>query len=277
MKAWVLARQGPIEQGPLHLVDVPEPHPGPREVRVRVTVCGICRTDIHIAEGDLPLHAKPVNLGHEIVGVVDEVGPEVGAVRACDRVGATWLGRTCGACRHCRAGHENYCAAFQATGWDLDGGLAELAIVHEDSAFSLPNVAMPDEEIAPLMCPGVAGYCAFKLSRMDPGDRIGLYGFGPTGFYVLKVARHLGHEVYVSSRSEGNLERARRHGAAWAHNTTERGMPVELDGAVVFRREGTWSSEPSPTSRWEGWSCSRRWPCRPSLSETTRPPSGVGI
>jgi propanol-preferring alcohol dehydrogenase len=238
MKAWVLPRQGPIERRPLRLVDVPEPHPGPHEVRVQVTVCGLCRTDIHIAEGDLPLHAKPVIPGHEIVGVVDEVGPEVRAVRVGARVGATWLGRTCGACRHCRAGRENYCAAFQATGWDLDGGLAELAVVHEDSAFPLPDVGMPDEETAPLLCPGVAGYCAFKLARVDPGDRIGLYGFGPTAFYVLKVARHLGHEVYVSSRSEGNLERARQHGAAWADNAAERGMPVELDGAVVFPTGG---------------------------------------
>jgi propanol-preferring alcohol dehydrogenase len=238
MRAWLLAEQGPVEQGPLRLVKVPEPHPGPDEVRVRVAVCGICRTDIHIAEGDLPLRAKPVILGHEIVGVVDEVGPEVRALRMGDRVGATWLGRTCGTCRHCRAGRENYCADFQGTGWDLDGGLAELAIVHEGSAFSLSNLGMPDEEIAPLMCPGVAGYCAFRLSRVDPGDRIGLYGFGPTAFYVLKAARHLGLEVYVSTRSEGNLERARRHGAAWADNATERGMPIKLDGAVVFPTGG---------------------------------------
>lgn len=238
MKAWILDHQAPIDEKPLQLVELPDPVPGPRQVRIRVLACGVCRTDVHIAEGDLPLHRSPVILGHEIVGVIDAVGEEVNRWKEGDPVGVTWLGRTCGSCRFCRSGRENYCPEFLATGWDLDGGFAEYTIADADAALALKDVPLPIEELAPLMCPGVAGHCAFRLTGARVGDRLGLYGFGPTADSLLRVARHLGIEVYVSSRSEHNLRRAREHGAAWAGNAAESGMPVTLDASVIFPPAG---------------------------------------
>ena len=139
MKAWVLRKSAPIEEGPLELVEVPTPHPGPNQVRVRVTACGICRTDLHIAEGELPAGKDSLILGHEIVGAVDRVGKGVSRVLVGEKVGVTWLGRTCGKCKHCVEGRENYCAGFQATGRDLDGGFAEYVVAHELTHRKYPN------------------------------------------------------------------------------------------------------------------------------------------
>jgi propanol-preferring alcohol dehydrogenase len=239
MKAWILTKQGPIEHRPLELVDLPMPRPREHEIRVKVQVCGLCRTDLHIAEGDLPLKKTPLVLGHEVVGVVDEVGSNVIEFREGDKVGVTWFAGKCGICRHCREGRENYCPAFQATGWDLDGGLAEYILVSDYAAMPLKDLKLPDEEIAPLMCPGVAGYCAFRLTNAEAGEDIGLYGFGPTAYYVIKAARHLGLNVYVSSRSAPNLERARQHGAVWAGDSSRSDMPKMLDSAIVFPAAGS--------------------------------------
>jgi propanol-preferring alcohol dehydrogenase len=238
MRAWVLTKSAPIEERPLELVERPTPQPQGREVRLRVGLCGICRTDLHIAEGDLPAGKERLVLGHEVVGVVDTVGEEVTRVRPGETVGVTWLGRTCGVCKHCRAGRENYRADFRATGRDLDGGFAECTVAHEDAVFSLEKVTGADEQIAPMLCAGVAGYSAFRLMGVGAGERVGLYGFGPTAYYVLRVADHLGVEAYVSSRSDFNLERARRHGAVWAGNAAEEPLPVALDGAIVFPPAG---------------------------------------
>jgi len=234
MKAWLLDRQSPIEERPLTLREIAAPHPREDELRLRVSACGICRTDLHIAKGDLPMRRAPLVLGHEVVGVVDEVGEGVQRFRVGDRVGISWIGGSCGSCEHCTSGRENYCAEFRATGWDMDGGFAEFALVSETAALSLAEVSLPDEQVAPLMCPGVAGYCALKLAGLRRGQRIGLYGFGPTAFYVLAVARHLGCDAYVSTRSAAAIERAREHGATWADNSDVTPMPVELDAAVVF-------------------------------------------
>jgi propanol-preferring alcohol dehydrogenase len=238
MKAWVLDRPGPIESGPLRLVDLPRPEPAAGEVRLHVQVCGVCRTDLHIAEGDLPLHRSPLVLGHEIVGIVDAVGEGVSGVAIGDLVGVTWLGRTCGTCQYCRSGRENYCADFRATGWDVDGGFAEYTIVDVESVLLLAGIDLPRDDLAPLMCPGVAGHGAFRLTGAANGQRLGLYGFGPTADYVLRVARHLGLEVYVSSRSEANQKRAEVLGAAWAGDAARHGMPVQLQASVVFPPAG---------------------------------------
>jgi propanol-preferring alcohol dehydrogenase len=238
MKAWILKKQAPIEHRPLELADLPVPRPQEHEMRVKVQVCGLCRTDLHIAEGDLPLKKTPLVLGHEVVGVVDEIGRGVNGFQKGDKVGVAWFGGKCGICRHCRAGRENYCPAFKATGWDLDGGMAEYVLVRDYAALSLKDLKLPDEEIAPLMCPGVAGYCAFRLTNAEAGEDIGLYGFGPTAYYVIKVARHLGLNVYVSSRSAANLERARQHGAVWAGDSSRSDMPKMLDSAIVFPAAG---------------------------------------
>jgi propanol-preferring alcohol dehydrogenase len=177
-------------------------------------------------------------LGHEIVGVVDAVGEGVARVTVGEAGGVTWLGKTCGSCKHCTKSRENYCAGFKATGRDTDGGFAEYAVAHEDAFFSLEGISLPGEELAPLLCAGVAGYCAYELLSVGKGDSVGLYGFGPTAYYVLRVARHLGNEVYVSSRSEKNLRRARRFGAAWTGNAAEEDIPAELDAAIVFPPAG---------------------------------------
>ena len=188
MKVWILEKQTKIEERPMKLVDIPEPHAINSQIRLKVISCGICRTDIHIAEGDLPLKKTPLVLGHEIVGIVDEAGRNVKKFKIGDRVGISWLNSACGKCKYCLSGRENYCHDFMCTGWDVDGGFAEYMTIEEDFALSLKDVDMEADDIAPLMCPGIAGYSAFKLIGAKRGDRLGLYGFGPTSFYVLKVA-----------------------------------------------------------------------------------------
>jgi propanol-preferring alcohol dehydrogenase len=203
-----------------------------------VVVCGICRTDLHLAEGDLTPGKESLILGHEIVGEVDSVGEGVTRVRVGERAGVTWLGGTCGRCRFCTEGRENYCPGFKATGRDLDGGFAEFVVAHEQAVFSLEGLPLAEEEMAPLLCAGVAGNCAFRLLDLGEKGTIGLYGFGPTASYVLRVARHWAHTVFVSSRSEQNLARARQYGAAWVGNASEEKLPSELDGAIVFPPAG---------------------------------------
>jgi propanol-preferring alcohol dehydrogenase len=239
MKAWVLRTATPVEQRPLAFVEVPTPQPGAHEVRVRVTVCGICRTDLHLAEGDLAAGKADLILGHEIVGVVDALGRGVSRVREGDRVGITWLGRTCGTCKQCVTRRENYCADFRATGRDLDGGFAEFVLARETAIFPLEHVPLPEEEMAPLLCAGVAGFCAFRLMNLSERDTIGLYGFGPTAYYVLRVARYLGHSVFVSSRSERNRDRASLFGASWTGDAAREQLPAALDAAIVFPPAGS--------------------------------------
>jgi propanol-preferring alcohol dehydrogenase len=238
MRAWILEEQAKIEERPLKLVEVPTPHPQDGEVRLRVLVCGICRTDIHIAEGDLPLKKSPIILGHEIVGVVDEVGDNVERFSVGDQAGAYWLHSACGGCKHCLSQRENYCPEIKCTGWDEDGGYAEYVTVPAEYALPLNGVHKKPAEIAPLLCPGIAGYAAFKLTGAQKGDKLGLYGFGPTAYYVLKVAQSKGIEVYVSTRSPKNIEAARREGARWAANAAKERMPCKLDAAILFPPAG---------------------------------------
>ena len=238
MRAWILEKQAKIEERPLKLVEVPTPHPQDGEARVKVLVCGVCRTDIHIAEGDLPLRKSPVILGHEIVGIVDEVGKNVERFRVGDRAGVYWLHSACRRCKYCLSQRENYCPEIKCTGWDVDGGYAEYVTMPAEYALPLNDVQMEAEEIAPLMCPGIAGYAAFKLTGARKGDKLGLYGFGPTAYCVLKVAQSMGIEVYVSTRSQKNIESARREGARWAANAAEEEMPCKLDAAVLFPPAG---------------------------------------
>jgi propanol-preferring alcohol dehydrogenase len=238
MRAWVLEKQARIEERPLKLMEVPTPRPQRGEIRVKILVCGVCRTDIHIAEGDLPLHKSPIILGHEIVGMVDEVGPNVERFRTGDKVGVYWLHSACGACRYCLSGQENFCPEIRCTGWDEDGGYAEYVNVPAAYALLLNDVQMETAAIAPLMCPGIAGYAAFKLTRARKGGKLGLYGFGPTAYYVLKVARSMGIEVYVSTRSVRNISSAEKEGADWAGNAATEGMPCKLDSAIIFPPAG---------------------------------------
>ncbi|MFW6139773.1 MAG: alcohol dehydrogenase catalytic domain-containing protein [Acidobacteriota bacterium] len=238
MKAWILEKQSNIEEKPLKMVEVPDPMPGEQEVRVQIQTCGICRTDIHIAEGDLPLKKSPLILGHEIVGLVDEVGPGVKTFKKGDPVGISWLHSTCGKCEYCVQGRENYCRDFKGTGWDEDGGYAEYITIKEDFVLSLKGIQMELEDIAPLMCPGIAGYCAFKLTQLKKGHKLGLFGFGPTAYYVLKAARYLGIDVYVSTRSSHSQQEAKENGAVWVGNVMEEKIPQRLDSVIVFPPAG---------------------------------------
>lgn len=238
MKTWILEKQAAIEERPLKLARAPVPRPREGEVRIKVLVCGICRTDIHIAEGDLRLKKSPVVLGHEIVGIVDEVGRNVDRFHVGDKVGVYWLYETCGECKHCRAGRENYCPEVKCTGWDVDGGYAEYVTAPAAYALPLNDVEMEPAEIAPLMCPGIAGYAAFKLTGAQKGDKLGLYGYGPTAYYVLKVAQYLGIDIYVSTRSPKNIAAARQAGATWAADTAKERIPCRLDAAILFPPAG---------------------------------------
>ncbi len=238
MKAWILEKQSNIDEKPLKLTDVTLPVPDKREVRIKVLACGICRTDIHIAEGDLALKKSPLILGHEIVGVVEKTGEGVKNLRIGDPVGISWLYSTCGRCEYCLKGKDNYCPDFKCTGWDVDGGFAEYITIKEDFALSLQGINMEPEDMAPLMCPGIAGYCALKLTGAAPGDKVGLFGFGPTAYYVLKAANYLGIKVYVSTRSSINKEEARKNGAAWVGNVREEKLPTRLDSAILFPPAG---------------------------------------
>ncbi len=232
MKAWLLEKQAPVEQRPLRLAEIPTPHAGPGQIRIKVMACGVCRTDAHIAEGDLPLHKSPLVLGHEIVGVVDEVGEGVDRFKLGDRAGVTWLNWACGECKFCKMGKENLCPHARFTGWDADGGYAEYTVVDANFALHLPD-RRPFEELAPWMCPGVAGYRAFRLTELKAGDRLGLYGFGPTAAYVLQIAHAKGLEVFVVTRSEKNKQAARELGAEWVGGYDDE-MPAKLDGGIIF-------------------------------------------
>jgi propanol-preferring alcohol dehydrogenase len=192
MRAWILEEQASVEERPLKLVEVPTPHPKDNEIRLKVVACGVCRTDIHIAEGDLQLRKAPTILGHEIVGMVDEAGGDVLRFNEGDKAGVYWLHSSCGTCKYCLSGRENYCPEIQCTGWDRDGGYAEYVTVPAAYALALNDVQMDALEIAPLLCPGIAGYAAFKLAGVQKGGKLGLYGFGPTAYCVLKVAQAQG-------------------------------------------------------------------------------------
>jgi propanol-preferring alcohol dehydrogenase len=238
MRAWLLKEQAKIEERPLKLDDIPEPRARDDEVRLKILVCGICRTDIHIAEGDLALKKSPLILGHEIVGVVDEVGTDVNRFKIGDRAGVYWLYSSCKKCKYCLSQRENYCPDFRATGWDEDGGYAEYITIPEDYVLPLNHVNLEPHEIAPLMCPGIAGYAAFKLSEAKKGCKLGLYGFGPTAYFVLKIADSMGIETYVSTRSLKNIERAKKEGANWAGDSSKERMACKLDAAIIFPPAG---------------------------------------
>jgi propanol-preferring alcohol dehydrogenase len=237
MRALRLDRPAPATDGPLQLVDMPEPVPGPGELRLRITACGVCRTDLQIVEGDLAARRLPVVPGHQAVGRVDAVGPGVEGWRLGERAGVAWLAGTDGTCTACRSGHENLCEAATFTGWDRDGGYAESLTVRADFALRLP-AGFADLAAAPLLCGGVIGYRSLRVSGIQPGGRLGLYGFGASALLAIQVARHWGCEVYVCTRSARERDRAAALGAAWTGGYDEL-PPVALDAAVTFAPAGS--------------------------------------
>lgn len=236
MKAWILEKQAPIESKPLVLKELPDPHPKANEIRIKNMACGICRTDVHIAEGDLPLKKSPLILGHEIVGVVDEKGADVQNFDIGGRAGIAWLNSTCGKCKFCQSGRENLCTKASFTGWDAHGGFAEYTTISADFAFHLTG-NQPFVELAPLMCPGIAGYRALSLAGLKSGDKLGVYGFGPTATYVLQTAKQKNIEVYAITRSEKNKNTAREIGADWVGGYDDK-IPVKLDAGIIFPPAG---------------------------------------
>lgn len=231
MRAWRVERPGPIASGPLRLRDLPVPEPAPGELLVRVLACGVCRTDLHVAEGDLPTHRAGVVPGHEVVGeVVAGPGFDEG-----ERVGIAWLRGTDGTCRFCVRGAENLCPASTYTGWDADGGYAEHAVVPADFAYRLP-ANYTDVELAPLLCAGIIGYRALKLADVPDGGKLGIYGFGASAHLCAQVALAWGATVHVVTRGEQARRLALELGASSAHADEP---PEPLDSAILFAPVGT--------------------------------------
>jgi propanol-preferring alcohol dehydrogenase len=236
MRAWVVQRPGPVDTGPLALLERAEPRPAAGEIRLKVSVCGVCRTDLHLAEGDLAPHGPEVVPGHEIVGVVDRTGAGVSRFGVGDRVGIAWLRHTCGMCRFCRRGRENLCLRPRFTGWDADGGYAEYAVVDERYAYALP-AAFSDEHAAPLLCAGIIGYRALRRADLPEGGRLGIYGFGASAHLAAQLARAAGATVHVMTRSPEARRLALELGADSAGDTFDP-PPEPLDSAILFAPAG---------------------------------------
>ncbi|HJT90983.1 MAG TPA: zinc-binding alcohol dehydrogenase family protein [Mycobacterium sp.] len=241
MTAWRVRRPGPMGTQPLERVTVDVPRPGAGELLVAVHACGVCRTDLHVAEGDLPVHRPGVIPGHEVVGEVIETGPAAGAdagdgFAVGDRVGIAWLRHTCGQCKFCKRGQENLCPESRYTGWDADGGYTEFATVPAAFAHHLP-VGYSDAELAPLLCAGIIGYRSLLRADLPAGGRLGIYGFGGSAHLTAQVALAQGAEVHVMTRGEQARELALSLGAASAQGADDR-PPVALDSAILFAPVG---------------------------------------
>jgi propanol-preferring alcohol dehydrogenase len=236
MLAMILNEPAPIENNPLKLVDIQTPKPGPHEILVRVQVCGICHTDLHTVEGELDLPKKPVIPGHQVVGVVEKSGEGASRFKEGDRAGMAWLYFTCGKCSYCLQGKENLCENAKFTGYHVDGGYAQYTVIHEDFAYPVPD-RFSAEEAAPLLCAGIIGYRALRLSEVKPGQRLGLYGFGASALVAIQVAVYWGCKVYVFSRSKEHQKLAEDLRAVWTGIPTQI-PPKKLDSAIIFAPAG---------------------------------------
>ena len=236
MRAWTVDRPGPVDGGPLRLVERPDPVPGPGELAVRVLACGVCRTDLHVAEGDLPVHRAHVVPGHEVVGEVSGLGDGVNGFAVGDRVGVAWLRGTCGTCRYCLRGAENLCPHSRYTGWDADGGYADATTVPADFAYRLPP-GYDVTELAPLLCAGIIGYRALARTDLPPGGRLGIYGFGGSAHLTAQVALAQGARVHVLTRGAQAQQLARELGAASVGGAYD-APPEKLDAAILFAPVG---------------------------------------
>ncbi|HSB42503.1 MAG TPA: zinc-dependent alcohol dehydrogenase family protein [Methylomirabilota bacterium] len=236
MRAMLLRAQASIATAPLEPAEIAPPTPAPGEVRVRVRCCATCRTDLHVIEGDLVPRRLPIVPGHQAVGTVEALGPGAGRLRLGDRVGIAWLRSTCGTCGFCTTGRENLCERSRYTGWTDDGGYAQYCCVPEAFAYPIPDV-FEDAEAAPLLCAGIIGYRALRRSRLAPGGRLALYGFGSSAHITLQIARHWGCPVYVSTRDASHRRLALSLGARWAGGPGEL-LPERVDSAIVFAPAG---------------------------------------
>lgn len=236
MAVWAVERPGPIDSRPLRQVRRAVPSPGPGEVLVKVLACGVCRTDLHLCEGDLPPRRPGVVPGHQVVGEVVDRAAGADRFQLGDRIGIAWLRGTDGSCEFCRSGAENLCPRSTYTGWDADGGFAEFAVVPQDYAYRIP-ASRPPEELAPLLCAGIIGYRSLLRSNLPPGGRLGLYGFGSSAHLTAQLAAAQGAEIFVLTRGEGNQRLARELGAVFVGGAMD-APPVPLDSAIVFAPAG---------------------------------------
>lgn len=236
MRAWHVTEPAPIGTGPMNLTENPVPQPGPGELLVRVRACGVCRTDLHVTEGDLPVHQPHVTPGHEVVGEVAGLGPGVTDWQLGDLVGIAWLRHTCGECTYCRSGRENLCPNSSYTGWDVDGGYAEYALAPADFAYRLPS-GYSDAQLSPLLCAGIIGYRALKRTSLPDGATLGIYGFGGSAHLTAQVALARGMRVHVLTRDLKAQELALELGCASAAGAYD-APPEPLDGAIMFAPVG---------------------------------------
>jgi propanol-preferring alcohol dehydrogenase len=236
MKACLLHARAAIETNPLEYADVTTPKPKKGEVLVRVRACGVCRTDLHVIEGELPPRKSPVIPGHQVVGIVEWQGENARRFAIGDRVGIAWLHRTDGTCEYCKAGAENLCDNPVFTGYSVDGGYAEFIVAPEDFVYAIPE-SFPNEQAAPLLCAGIIGFRSLRLSGIKAGGSLGFYGFGAAAHVAIQVARHWGAEVFASTRDVRHQKLALELGAKWAGGTFDE-HPKKLDAAIVFAPAG---------------------------------------
>jgi len=236
MKAMLLKEFAPITENPLELVDLPIPEPGPEDILIRNKICGVCHTDLHTVEGELPGVKLPIIPGHQVVGTVEKGGENTSRFKKGDRAGVAWLNSACGQCGYCERGNENLCASARFTGYHVNGGYAEYMVVPEQFAYTIPDI-FSDAEAAPLLCGGIIGYRALRLSELKPGQRLGLYGFGASAHVAIQVAIHWGCKVYVFTRSEEHRELAEKLGAVWT-GTSKDEPPTKMDSSIIFAPAG---------------------------------------
>ncbi|MBV8205999.1 MAG: zinc-dependent alcohol dehydrogenase family protein [Acidobacteria bacterium] len=236
MKAAILDSPGAVEQNPLKIREVDAPEPGRRQVLVRVTACGICRTDLHVTEGELTPRRTPIIPGHQVVGRICKAGPDVDPRLIGTRVGIAWLHHTCGVCAYCRSGRENLCDRPEFTGYTVHGGFAEYALAEADFIYGIPE-GFEDLQAAPLLCAGIIGFRCLRTAAIEKGARLGIYGFGAAGHVCIQVARYWGIDVYVCTRERRHQLLAEKLGAAWTGNAAD-APPVPLDASIIFAPAG---------------------------------------
>ncbi len=236
MKAMVLTKFRTASEKPLECRDVPEPKVGPEDILIKVGYCGVCHTDLHMADGELPDVKLPRIPGHEVIGTVEARGDRARKFKVGARVGAAWLYSSCGTCRFCESGRENLCENARFTGYHHDGGYAEYLVVPDKYAYAVPRI-FGDAEAAPLMCGGIVGYRSLKMSGIKPGGKLGLYGFGASAHVAIQIAKHWGCRVYVFTRSEEHKRLAKKLGASWT-GLAKDDPPAKLDAAIIFAPAG---------------------------------------
>lgn len=236
MKACILRAPAPVNTNPLEYTDVPDPKPGPGQLLVRVKMCGVCRTDLHVVEGELPQRKSPVIPGHQVVGIVEKLGEGASRFRVGDRVGIPWLHSTDQSCEYCRAGKENLCDGPTFTGWTVDGGYAQCALAPQEFVYRIPD-SFADDQAAPLLCAGIIGFRCLRLSGIQKGGRLAFYGFGAAAHVAIQVARHWGVEIYAPTRGRKHQQLALELGAVWAGEAAD-APPARLDAAIIFAPAG---------------------------------------